>query len=179
MFNTEHLSSACVFTYIKKITTRKWSILWCMNIFSLNPPWQEASVHPDGPEFWEKPEPFLYFTAPKGSWEQNVGDRPQQVVHTCRGEGRAEHHDDSWRKKKRKNVQHFRKGQSFELNQHADMLAMIMLMCIIYLCLCFAGLRGAGAYPSWNWTVCKPIVVDILCFNLGRSRGPSALTTKR
>lgn len=101
MFNTEHLCSACVFSYIKKITTRKWSILWCMNMFSLNPPWQEASVHPDGPEFWEKPEPLLYFTAPKGSWEQNVGDRPQQVVHTCRGEGRAEHHDDSWGKKRK------------------------------------------------------------------------------
>lgn len=48
--------------------------------------------------FWDKPEPLLHFTAPKRCWEQNVGDRPQQVVHTCRGEWRAEHHDDSWRK---------------------------------------------------------------------------------
>lgn len=36
-----------------------------------------------------------YFAAPKGSGEQNVGDGPEQVVHTCRREGRAEHHDDS------------------------------------------------------------------------------------
>lgn len=37
---------------------------------------------------------LLYFTAPEGSWEQNVGNGPQQVVDTGGGEGRAEHHDD-------------------------------------------------------------------------------------
>jgi len=38
---------------------------------------------------------FSTLTAPKGIWEQNEGDWPQQIVHTCRGEWWAEHHDNS------------------------------------------------------------------------------------
>ncbi len=51
-------------------------------------------------EFCGSSERFLHLTAPKGCWEQNVGARPQQVVHTCRGEERAEDHDDSWGRNK-------------------------------------------------------------------------------
>lgn len=73
-----------------------------MSMFSSDPQWQEASAHSDGPgwpqpicNFWKRPEPLLHFTAPKRCREQNVGDRPQQVVQACRREGRAEHHHDS------------------------------------------------------------------------------------
>lgn len=46
--------------------------------------------------------PFILFPIPQGGWEQNIGNRPQQVVNTCSGEKRAEHHDDSWKRKKEK-----------------------------------------------------------------------------
>lgn len=96
MLKTERLCTDCIFTKKKLLQgTARVLVCGCMSMFSLNPLWQEASVHPDGPEFWEQTEALLYFAAPKGSWEQNVGDGPEQVVHTCRREGRAEHHDDS------------------------------------------------------------------------------------
>lgn len=73
---------------------RRWPS--CTSTFSCSPTSQEVLAWPGRAGVWENFGPLLYFTAPKGSWEQNVGDGPQQVVHTGGGEGRAEDHDDSW-----------------------------------------------------------------------------------
>lgn len=51
-------------------------------------------------EFVQSKASRLHFTAPKGSREQNVGDRPQQVVRTGGREGGAEHHHHSWKVKR-------------------------------------------------------------------------------
>lgn len=68
----------------------------CTSTFSCRPTSQEVLGWPGRAGVCGRSGPLSYFTAPKGSWEQNVGDGPQQVVHAGGGEGGAEDHDDSW-----------------------------------------------------------------------------------
>lgn len=64
-----------------------------INVFSLNPQRQGGPVH--RARGLGKKKNLSYFSAPKGRWEQNVGDRPQKVVDAGGVEGGAEDHDDT------------------------------------------------------------------------------------